>query len=1793
MSTAETVAPELQLPPRFQIRAVLKETPAVAVYRVFDVSDKRDEAIKILRHELSEPQQLLRFKAEFATLAGLEHPSIVKVFDFGLIDDRFPYFTMEYFAGRKISEFFDGQNWDALYDVILEIASGLHHIHHLGIIHLDLKPSNILVSDHGQAKIMDFGVAVESHQVLNRQIRGTLHYMAPEVLRQDRVDSRADLYALGMTLYETVTGALPAYGKQQIEVIRLHLDGEIRPPSSINPRVPDALEQIIMKLLEKDPRHRFVSAAALLQAVAQAAGKTAPAGELLVGRGELFAAPLIGRKHEITQLTTMIADARDGRGCGVIVAGPEGMGKSRIVRDATLRAQLDGARVFCGRCPINRKTIYAPFFEIFQQMVAAVNPSADVTEELRRLLRPLVPAQGEEAAPAHSQKYRLYNRIVQSMQDMYGFLSAGEGSGSPLIIVIEDLQWADPSTSELFSFLVGEAKQNRLLVIGTLTADDGSAELIAWEQRAREGGFPVIRVSTLNEALVREHLQSLLGYENVSDEFVRWMLWESTGSPLNIRRIVDYLIAHDFLSWTANGWMVEMDRIRALRIPGGAASILMEKVDGLDDEQRALLETAAVFGEVSEVDLLMAAAEDPSPRLRGEGAASAADEGLHPAGVGPSPGASRHPLPALRGEGPYEILRELVRDGLLDEASDGKSVTFPQIHLRDALYNSMHDRRRSELHHRVGHVLEPLLAGGSTQLLGQVAYHFARADEPEKGIRYAVEAGDLAFGTLAHEEATEFYRSALELMDLAGLDEAHKAEVREKLADAYYRSSDFRGAMQAYQYLLKSIQARAKDHEANADLARVMKKIGKVLWKRGEHDSALSYYDNAREIYERLGQTLEVAESLNRMASVYREADNNEMALQSAQRAMKLLEGTEPNIVFGYIKNLLGNIEYSLGNWQKSKEILLEAVEVGAKVGSEQLCKVASTNLGNTLWKLGDWTSALQYYKMNLDLSEAEGDLWDLVTAYNNIGIIEFGRGNFHAALEYFEKCVRIDEKIGAIEYEALARENAGEALEMLGRWNDALDQYTRCINMRGFDESRASRSSVYIPLARLMNKKGDIAKALEYVQKALSSAERAREEDNIAEACYVLAAIEDERENYVDADRYLGRALKIFEDKQTTNGLARAHTAKASLCFSQQKLDDAMQHAELGAQYAEQLGDRFSKAKNDWMWGKILYANGDREGGNVRFEAARVTFEELETPYELGRLLFDIGLLKDDAEEATQTIRGAIRIFERLDAPHDLERARGALFRIRPSGKVQVPSAVVGLYEVVKIINSSLDLQEVLTRVLDLGIRRLRAERGMILLLDPITSALRTRVVRNINEGEPDSKRSPQSIVREVIQSGQSVMSADARADERFVESESVITENILSILCVPLIIKDRIAGAIYVDHRQARHLFSQKDLNFLEAFADQAAIAIENARLYEELEEARTRLSLENESLRREVLIEKHLDSIVGQSEAVAKIQFSIRKAASGNSTVLLRGESGSGKGLVARIIHNVSPRRNGPFIKFNCAALPETLAESELFGHEKGSFTGADRRKLGRFELANGGTIFLDEIGKVSLAIQAKLLRVVEDKEFERVGGTQTIKTEVKIIAATNLDIEKAIDQGTFREDLYYRLNIIPLVLPPLRERKDDIPVLTEHFMRKICRDLGIETKHLEPGVLDLFLRYNWPGNIRELEATLHRAIVMSNDDTITRNDFYGLFSDIVPASPDAGPVPMPSSLLNPVIGKMDITSDIYDEVMSSVDRQLIERALESSGGRIREAARRLGLARNTLKAKIQKYNIAVKD
>ena len=307
----------------------------------------------------------------------------------------------------------------------------------------------------------------------------------------------------------------------------------------------------------------------------------------------------------------------------------------------------------------------------------------------------------------------------------------------------------------------------------------------------------------------------------------------------------------------------------------------------------------------------------------------------------------------------------------------------------------------------------------------------------------------------------------------------------------------------------------------------------------------------------------------------------------------------------------------------------------------------------------------------------------------------------------------------------------------------------------------------------------------------------------------------------------------------------------------------------------------------------------------------------------------------------------------------------------------------------------------------------------------------------------------------------------------------------------------------------------------------------------------------------------------SIIGTSPVMKKLFETLSMAAPTEATVLLLGDSGTGKELVANAIHQNSPRNDKPYVKVNCAALPETLLESELFGHEKGAFTGAINTKKGRFERADGGTLFLDEIGEMSSPTQTKILRVLQEREFEAVGGTKTIKVDVRIIAATNKDLSEEVKTGRFREDLYYRLNVVPITIPPLRERREDIPLLAEHFLRIYSEKNKRKFKGFDPRVMDAFISYSWPGNVRELENIVERTVIMSRNDTITLED---LPPGIAAPREEGVRTPSPTSLRD-------------------VERETILKTLHQTGGNRTHAAQILGITRKTLQNKIKEYGIDI--
>lgn len=330
----------------------------------------------------------------------------------------------------------------------------------------------------------------------------------------------------------------------------------------------------------------------------------------------------------------------------------------------------------------------------------------------------------------------------------------------------------------------------------------------------------------------------------------------------------------------------------------------------------------------------------------------------------------------------------------------------------------------------------------------------------------------------------------------------------------------------------------------------------------------------------------------------------------------------------------------------------------------------------------------------------------------------------------------------------------------------------------------------------------------------------------------------------------------------------------------------------------------------------------------------------------------------------------------------------------------------------------------------------------------------------------------------------------------------------------------------------------------------------------------EANLRLVTENRYLKRKLEQADNFKDIIGQSTGIKKVLADVSRIARSDATVLIRGESGTGKEVVAHAIHQASPRANRPFLAVNCTSLPETLLESELFGHERGAFTGASVRHLGRFELADHGTIFLDEIGDITLPIQAKLLRVLETKTFQRLGGEKDIKVDIRILTATNRNLEAKVKEGSFREDLFYRLNVIPIFIPPLRERRDDILPLVEFFIEKYNRKNNKLVRGVTPQAKDLLLRHSWPGNVRELENLIERAIVLSSSDVIDVSD------------------------IDPFVKSHPDKEQVLDSLtLEELEKRAIMEALKRTNGGLIEASELLGIHRNTLRLKIQKYGINV--
>jgi len=492
-------------------------------------------------------------------------------------------------------------------------------------------------------------------------------------------------------------------------------------------------------------------------------------------------------------------------------------------------------------------------------------------------------------------------------------------------------------------------------------------------------------------------------------------------------------------------------------------------------------------------------------------------------------------------------------------------------------------------------------------------------------------------------------------------------------------------------------------------------------------------------------------------------------------------------------------------------------------------------------------------------------------------------------------------------------------------------------------------------------------------------------------------------------------------------------------------------------------------------------------------------------------------------------------------------------------------------LYEITKALNEHLDLKRSLYRVLDILSSSMDMVRGTITLLDPLRNEIHIEVAHGITRSAIERVRYKlgEGITGQVIETGKAVAIPRISEEPRFLDrtaSRKRQQTREISFFCVPIKKGNQVIGALSVDkpYDEAYGLDDGKRLlSVVATMIASHVIKLETIRLENE------RLRDENRRLRTEPKTKYTISNIIGSSNRMREVYQMVSQVCRSNATVLIRGESGTGKELVANSIHYNSPRSTNSFVKVNCAALPSNLIESELFGHEKGAFTGAIKLKIGKFELAHRGTIFLDEIGSLNLDVQANLLRILQEKEFDRVGGQRTIKVDVRVIAATNKNLEQAVEEGTFRGDLYYRLNVFPIYMPPLRERKTDLLLLADYFLEKYAKENHKDIRRLSTPAIDMLMQYHWPGNVRELENCIERAVLLCEEGVIHS---YHL-PPTLQTGQESGTLPALS----------------LEEAVANLEKEMLIDALKNTRGNITNAARILQTTVRKFAYKAQQHGV----
>ncbi|MBE0643385.1 MAG: sigma 54-interacting transcriptional regulator [Bacteroidetes bacterium] len=1681
------------------------------VYRARYGADARPVAVKVLH--ACDPSLRARLQTEFRLLSRLEHPALVRMHDFGYLDDGRPFFVMDWVEGTAISassirvgEDIDGERFASL---VYDLTSALAFIHSQHVIHGDLKPANILLAD-GKPRIMDFGLsalhdAAQNGAAVRQGLNGTFEYLAPELIRGEAPTPATDLYALGCVLHELVEGAPPYEGGDAMEVLRKHLREAVPAPTT---QLPEALAAWITSLLQKQPQLRFRSALQLHAAAAAYLGRP-PAQQADTDTGTLRLLE-IPRDQEHARARELWEQTRTKTGM-LVVVGPEGVGKTRFLREQGTEIQFAGGRVL----RIDIRAGDGMFTSTLRMLQHEATVDGE-TDSLCARIATWFPDAFPGVEPASRDGLTTDSLRLRTIHAATELLCRHI---APDALLVDNFHLADEFTREFFAYLLAWADANAHAGMLLLAAHDATSDDAFLPDSPL---LQTLRLPALGKAEVGQALRDLFG--GISPSFVEVIARQSKGLPGRIEDLLNFCLTERILESTDHGWLVhERENLGGI-FPATMPQLYARTIERLDEDARAALVTLAAtpipaslealahVSGMSEFDLRAALAD----LMRAELVEGALDA------LTPAHDAVREALGSLQSS---ETHNDSAR----------KLPGMPELHAAWYDWYAAHPPR---------HDAEALRA-----------HHALHGIEPGRALPHLLEA--------AHSRENRFDVAGAEAMLRAALPLIDETDTERRFIalDGLSRHSNILGRRAEEEEFLEEMLLLAAQSNSNTRLAAVYR-------NQTEHYISISEFERARRSAEKaLGYFGEIGDALGQAwchqkigLTEYRTRPG-EHVLTHYEKARALFRSSTAASDEGGILIDIGLVYYSvLENPERALACFEEARSIFEANQDKRGLTRAFGNMGAQYYALGRYEEALEFHGKANALATASGDRRLIATSYGSLGQCEIALCRYSPALLHLQEDLRISREIADRFRQELCLENLGELYMVLGAYDQAIDAYSRA---QAFAESSGNTAGVaagHIDTAGCLIEKREYDAAQKLLKRAALLLEEAHDVNITAMLHYRSGILHLMRADEESLDQALTQ-FNLLGDLADSHGFdSFSILARSYAGLTQQRLGRAAVALELSLeamQLLEEKGPLYG-GSHDILYNHamILRANRDTAGANdciTRAHEALMRSAESIADAQLYRSYLEQVYVNAEIErEFART--------HRSESPHALTAVREQNLRT--------------LYAVASKINSVLDLDQLLDTIMDSALESMSGERGLIFLIENDQLAL--KVSRNVEkETIRDATEISLSILRDVLNAGRPIIVSDTAASEEFRKRESVVNFNIHSLICVPMKSRDRIIGTVYVDSRSdalSAMSFSEIDAEFLEAFANLATMAIENARLHAELKK-------ENLYLRREVEQRFGFENIIGGSKPMQQLFAETQAAIDSEGSVLIYGESGTGKELIAKAIHYNGTRREHRFVAVDCGALPDTLLESELFGYKRGAFTGAVTDKPGLFEEAHNGTLFLDEISNTSLAFQAKLLRVLQEGEFRRVGDTKTRIANVRVICATNKDLQKEIEAERFRQDLFYRLNVIPITVPTLRARISDIPLLVEHFIAKYNQRHPSPVRGASADVIEYLQKLQWNGNVRELENLVNRLIAQSQEEMLTTRMIPSDYATAQKSAASTERGDFEVSLKSP--HRLGTLQDIEKEHITFV--------LRHTDGNKTEAAKILGLKRTTLVEKMKKLGM----